>query len=142
MIFLPLPIKLYQYHDIETIAPKQEVGETREIIFVTGNKNKVTELGKHLETSSMRLTVLDIDLPEIQHSDVLKIVEEKCRRAFNHVNKSPVVSSAGERVRRSVLIEDTCLNFKALNGLPGPYIKCELFHPNLRQGSLARTLFD
>lgn len=42
--------------------------------------------------------------------EVNEICEIKCREAAKYV-KGPVI------------VEDTCLSFNALNGLPGPYIK-------------------
>lgn len=77
----------------------------------------------HVRTRFAKFTILDLDLPEIQDSNVLDIVQEKCKRAFEHVNKTNV-DNEGD-IRRSVLIEDTSLHFKALNGMPGPYIKCK-----------------
>ncbi|KAA0203232.1 hypothetical protein HAZT_HAZT004349 [Hyalella azteca] len=52
---------------------------------------------------------LGVDLPEYQ-GDADEVTRQKCRAAAQHV-KAPVV------------IEDTCLCFNALGGLPGPYIK-------------------
>lgn len=97
---------------------------SREIVFVTGNKNKVAELGDHIKTELVKIDVLDLDLPEIQDASVLKIVEEKCRQAFHKVNNKLPVGDDGQQAKRCVLIEDTCLHFNALNGMPGPYIKC------------------
>lgn len=74
--------------------------------FVTGNANKLKEvqaiLGKTLQSTKL-------DLPEIQGSPQ-DVTREKARAACKLI-KGPV------------LVEDTCLCFNALNGLPGPYIK-------------------
>lgn len=105
------------------------------MVFVTGNKNKVEELGEHIKMKSVKLTVLDLDLPETQASNVLDIVQEKCRRAFEQVNKTTSSETENEELppsKRSVLIEDTSLHFNALNGMPGPYIKCKLSRPNYK----------
>ena len=51
----------------------------------------------------------DIDLPEYQEEPG-EVAVKKCEEAANHI-KGPV------------LVEDTCLCFNALGGLPGPYIK-------------------
>lgn len=59
-----------------------------------------------------------MDVPEIQDSDILTIAQEKCCQAFERINKSNTDLS-------SVLVEDVSLHFDALNGMPGPYIKCE-----------------
>lgn len=93
--------------------------KARDIVFVTGNRNKIIELGNHISSEHTQLTALKLEVPEIQHSDVLTIVQEKCRAAFEHINGA----SAAGSTERAVLVEDTCLNFNALKGLPGPYIK-------------------
>lgn len=80
----------------------------------------MAELNAQIKTKLINLTVHDLDLPEIQDSDVLNIVTEKCKQAFARVNK---LSGEEGKPKRSILIEDCCLNYKALNGMPGPYVK-------------------
>ncbi|KAL5365458.1 inosine triphosphate pyrophosphatase-like protein [Aspergillus floccosus] len=79
-----------------------------EINFITGNKNKLAEvraiLGSVIEVKNQA-----VDVPEIQGS-IEEIAREKCKRA-------------AEVVGGPVLTEDTALEFRALKGLPGPYIK-------------------
>ncbi|EAW12466.1 non-canonical purine NTP pyrophosphatase [Aspergillus clavatus NRRL 1] len=76
--------------------------------FITGNKNKLAEvraiLGNVVVVESQA-----IDVPEIQGT-IEEIAKEKSRRA-------------AEVVGGPVLTEDTALEFRALKGLPGPYIK-------------------
>lgn len=117
--------KIYQYHEIESLGSQLGKKKYRDIVFVTGNQNKVEELVEHVKTKHANISILDIDLPEIQDSDVLRIVEEKCKRAYAEVNKLSSTNEGvqKERNKKSVLIEDVSLNFKALNGMPGPYIK-------------------
>lgn len=50
-----------------------------------------------------------IDLPELQGTP-----EEIAKMKVRH---------ASERVKGPVIVEDTCLCFNALGGLPGPYVK-------------------
>ncbi|OJD12606.1 RdgB/HAM1 family non-canonical purine NTP pyrophosphatase [Emergomyces pasteurianus Ep9510] len=80
----------------------------KSINFITGNKNKLAEvqaiLGDVIEVQNRA-----IDVPEIQGS-IEEIAKEKCRRA-------------AEAVQGPALTEDTALEFNALKGLPGPYIK-------------------
>lgn len=75
--------------------------------FITGNKNKLAEveaiLGDYVDLSSRTL-----DLPEIQGT-IEEVTADKCRRAAKAINGP-------------VLVEDTSLCFKALKGLPGPYM--------------------
>ncbi|XP_020685337.2 inosine triphosphate pyrophosphatase [Dendrobium catenatum] len=81
---------------------------TRPVTFVTGNAKKLEEvraiLGNSIPFQSLRL-----DLPELQ-GEPEEISKGKARLASTEVNGP-------------VLVEDTCLCFNALNGLPGPYIK-------------------
>jgi len=89
------------------------------ITFVTGNKKKVEELQRLLGITDQsseqsdpipfHITNKKIDLPELQ-GEPEEIAIEKCKIATAEVNGP-------------VLVEDTCLCFNALNGLPGPYIK-------------------
>ncbi|KAJ6944137.1 inosine triphosphate pyrophosphatase-like isoform X1 [Populus alba x Populus x berolinensis] len=81
---------------------------SRPVTFVTGNAKKLEEvraiLGQTVPFQSLKL-----DLPELQ-GEPEEISKEKARLAAVEV-KGPV------------LVEDTCLCFNALKGLPGPYIK-------------------
>ncbi|XP_038713133.1 inosine triphosphate pyrophosphatase isoform X1 [Tripterygium wilfordii] len=81
---------------------------SRPVTFVTGNAKKLEEvraiLGQSLPFQSLKL-----DLPELQ-GEPEDISKEKARLAAIEVNGP-------------VLVEDTCLCFNALKGLPGPYIK-------------------
>ncbi|XP_059291976.1 inosine triphosphate pyrophosphatase [Lycium ferocissimum] len=80
----------------------------RPVTFVTGNAKKLEEvraiLGQAIPFQSLKL-----DLPELQ-GEPEDISKEKARIAAKEVNGP-------------VLVEDTCLCFNALKGLPGPYIK-------------------
>lgn len=81
---------------------------SRPVTFVTGNAKKLEEvrviLGQSIPFQSLKL-----DLPELQ-GEPEDISKEKARLAAKEVNGP-------------VLVEDTCLCFNALKGLPGPYIK-------------------
>lgn len=83
---------------------------SKPIVFVTGNAKKLEEfiaiLGKNFPRE---ITSKKIDLPEYQ-GEIDNICQDKCRAATKLIN-GPVI------------IEDTCLCFNALKGLPGPYIK-------------------
>lgn len=100
----------------------------RNLVFVTGNLNKYTELrGYFQDESSSDLSIIqrDIDLPEIQHEDPLKIVEEKCKSAYYFMNDK-CQSATNDENNYSILVEDTSMGFDEWKGLPGPYIKCKL----------------
>ncbi|XP_015176312.1 PREDICTED: inosine triphosphate pyrophosphatase [Polistes dominula] len=83
---------------------------SKPIVFVTGNVKKLEEfvaiLGKNFPRE---ITSKKIDLPEYQ-GEIDDICRDKCR-------------AAAEIVKGPVIIEDTCLCFNAMKGLPGPYIK-------------------
>jgi non-canonical purine NTP pyrophosphatase (RdgB/HAM1 family) len=78
-----------------------------ELTFITGNAGKAKYaalwLGYPLEHHAL-------DLEEIQAVDVQKVVAHKTRQAFDILQKP-------------VLVEDTSLEFDAMQGLPGPFIK-------------------
>lgn len=80
----------------------------RPVTFVTGNAKKLEEV-RAILGNSIPFQSLKIDLPELQ-GEPEEISKEKARLAAIQVNGP-------------VLVEDTCLCFNALNGLPGPYIK-------------------
>nr|XP_004661494.1 inosine triphosphate pyrophosphatase isoform X2 [Jaculus jaculus] len=82
----------------------------KRIVFVTGNAKKLEEVIQILgDKFPCTLVAQKIDLPEYQgEPDEISI--QKCQEAAS-------------QVQGPVLVEDTCLCFNALGGLPGPYIK-------------------
>lgn len=62
------------------------------------------------ETSLVDLRVLRVDLPEIQEVDTMAIAKDKALLA-------------SQLAGGPALVEDTSLEFTALGGMPGPYIK-------------------
>lgn len=94
--------------------------------FITGNANKLAEVKAILEPAGITVTNQSLDLPEIQGS-VEEVTLEKCR-------------VAADLVGGPVLVEDTCLCFNALGGLPGPYMSVfllgSLSHISLRKSSI------
>eukprot|EP00252_Welwitschia_mirabilis_P011279 TRINITY_DN25382_c0_g1_i1.p1 TRINITY_DN25382_c0_g1~~TRINITY_DN25382_c0_g1_i1.p1 ORF type:complete len:138 (-),score=27.98 TRINITY_DN25382_c0_g1_i1:57-470(-) len=81
---------------------------TKAVTFVTGNANKLEEV-RSILGHAVPLKSVKIDLPELQ-GEPQDISKEKARLASRQIS-GPVI------------VEDTCLCFNALNGLPGPYIK-------------------
>jgi len=75
--------------------------------FVTSNPNKFRELSELLECNLSRI---DLDLQEIQTTDLHELVTFKLSQAYEHV-QAPVI------------VEDTSLYFEAWNNLPGPLVK-------------------
>ncbi|VDL60305.1 unnamed protein product [Hymenolepis diminuta] len=81
------------------------------ITYVTGNPNKLRETVQLLGNKYMKfIQQHDVDLPEYQSSSPEEVALLKCKHAASLVGGP-------------VLVEDTCLAFDALKGLPGPYIK-------------------
>lgn len=77
------------------------------ITFVTGNQKKADYLAQYL---GFPIEHVKLDLDEIQSLDLKKIVEHKVRAAY-------------EKIQSPVIVEDVALEFEALNGLPGPFIR-------------------
>ncbi len=75
--------------------------------FITGNQAKADYLAKYLGAP---IRHKKIALDEIQSLNLKKVVEHKIKQAYNFV-KTPVI------------VEDVSLEFAALNGLPGTFIK-------------------
>lgn len=81
-------------------------------IFITGNQHKADYLAKLLEVP---LRHQKVELDELQSLDLHEIVEHKVRQAYDTVGAP-------------VLVEDVSLEFRALGGLPGPFIKWFIEH--------------
>jgi len=115
--------KIYKFDQLDALLANDEICEKIvHIIYLTGNKNKLSELERSLKLSEqIQFSSIDMDLVEIQHSDPLLIVQDKCIRAFEYIRSFHETVSDNS----AILIEDTFLNFRALGGLPGPYVKCK-----------------
>ena len=95
-------------------AKRQKSADPPPITFVTGNKKKLEEVKRILETSGkipFTFTNKKIDLPELQ-GEVDEIAIEKCK-------------IAAQEVGGPVMIEDTSLCFSALNGLVSSLIQTD-----------------
>ncbi|KAF5195223.1 Inosine triphosphate pyrophosphatase [Thalictrum thalictroides] len=90
------------------VAARAGIVLNRPVTFVTGNAKKLEEV-KAILGQSIPFNSLKLDFPELQ-GEPEEISKEKARLAALQVNGP-------------VLVEDTCLCFNALQGLPGPYIK-------------------
>lgn len=108
-------------NDNNGIVASNAVNQQLRISFVTGNAMKARELNMILaeygatkgptpEQSMVDINVLSVSLPEIQEVDTEAIAKEKAMLGAQLANGPCVV-------------EDTSLQFRALGGMPGPYIK-------------------
>lgn len=79
----------------------------KQVTFITGNQNKADYLARLL---NVPIGHKKIDLDELQLLDLNEIVSHKAKQAYR-------------RLHSPVLVEDQSLEFVALNGLPGPYVK-------------------
>lgn len=75
--------------------------------FATGSKDKLREVNDIL---GYKLKHIDLDLLEPQGIDVMDVVRDKAKDAY-------------ERAGKPVLVEDTGLEFEAWNRLPGALVK-------------------
>lgn len=96
--------------------------------FVTGNPNKILEVNAILG-NSVHVRSLALDIPEIQGT-LEEIARDKCRRATEIVVDIHSTLSFGGfanhitswQVDGPVIVEDSALEFNAMNKLPGPYV--------------------
>jgi len=106
------------------------------VTFITGNQNKADYLSKYL---GHPVDHVKFNLDEIQSTDLNEIVEHKVRQAY-------------ELLEKPVIVEDVSLEFVALNGLPGPFIKffvekvpleviCSMIANGLSRKATARCVF-
>lgn len=87
----------------------------KDVTFITGNQNKADYLAKLLDTP---IDHHKVDLDEIQAVDVIEVVIHKAKQAYDIIKKP-------------VLVEDVSLEFNALGGLPGAFIKFFVDHTGL-----------
>jgi len=92
------------------------------LTFVSGNELKIKEVKEILKEHDIESIKLEI--PETQGSDE-EVVKEKAKLACDELN-------------RPVFVDDTSLCFKALNGLPGHYIR--VFMDKLRLDDIVKLL--
>ena len=78
------------------------------ITLITGNTHKFQEIKAILGES---ISMVDIDLPEIQSLDVKEVVLEKLKLAREHVQHG------------AIMVDDTGYYFKSMGRLPGVFSK-------------------
>jgi len=78
--------------------------------FATSNKFKVEEANDVGKIFGIEFVRLRIPYPEIRNEKVEKVAEEGARYVF-------------KKLKKPVIVEDTGLYIKALNGFPGAYSK-------------------
>ena len=83
--------------------------------FVTSNRDKLREATELLRRP---LIVVNLELDELQTTDLERLVRHKAQQAYR-------------RLRSPLIVEDTALVFKAWGELPGPFVKFFLRHLGL-----------
>ena len=79
-----------------------------EILFITGNKEKIALANAILNPKNIKVKALKIDCPEIQEDDNEKIAISSAKYA-------------SEFMKSNVVKVDTGFYIEALDGFPGPY---------------------
>ncbi len=79
-----------------------------EILFITGNKEKVAIANTILNKENIVVKAIKIDCPEIQSDDNETIASESAKYASNFTKSNVIKVDAGFYI-------------EALNGFPGPY---------------------
>jgi len=79
---------------------------SKEILFITGNKNK---LGEVRAITGLNVVGKSLDIPEIQALDVEEVAKAKALEAFKTTGQP-------------VIVDDTGMSIEALNGLPGALV--------------------
>ncbi|HLI46171.1 MAG TPA: XTP/dITP diphosphatase [Geobacterales bacterium] len=80
----------------------------KKVTLITGNTNKFKEMSLILIEYGIELEMLDLDLFEIQSEKIEEIALNYARNAY-------------KEIRKPLIVEDSGLFIKALNGFPGPY---------------------
>ena len=78
------------------------------LYFATSNKHKIEEFRDFLGSRNIEVEPIDMEIPEIRHTDVAEVAIEKARYA-------------AEKTGKSVIVEDSGLYIDALKGFPGAY---------------------
>lgn len=109
-----------EFEENPNVFYDDDVDKKLNIAFVTGNAMKQREintiLANNAATSSddgesfVNLRILDVDLPEIQEINTEAVAKNKAIQGAQLAGGACVV-------------EDTSLEFNALGGMPGPFIK-------------------
>jgi len=78
------------------------------VLFATSNPFKVKEGNKIAGEFGIEFKQIRVDYPEIRDESIGKIAEEGVKFVF-------------DKIKKPVIVEDTGLFIRALNGFPGPY---------------------
>lgn len=80
------------------------------ISIVTGNTKKFSEIAAALQSFNIETEQINLDIPEWQTTDHVRVVTEKARAAF-------------ERHQKPILVDDSGFYIEKFNNFPGVYSK-------------------
>lgn len=80
--------------------------ELRNLVFISGNKNKIAEVEKQFKKYNIKILPKEIDIKELQEASPLNLVRDKAIKAF-------------DKVKNEFIVEHTELRIDFLNGFPG-----------------------
>jgi XTP/dITP diphosphohydrolase len=79
-----------------------------EVLFVTGNSHKVKEANRVLSQFGINVKMVDCEKVEIQSDSLVRIAKY-------------AASLAAKKLGKPIIVEDSGLFIKALDGFPGPF---------------------
>ena len=122
---------------METTTTGTDANKT--ILFLTSNANKLREVSAILGDvlpAGWTLASRKLDLDEVQSADPVEVAQKKAQGAAAALRAD--AARTGTAPPRFVMVEDTCLCFAALGGLPGPFVR--FFLERLGAAGLERML--
>ena len=96
----------------------------KQLVFITSNANKLREVQQILGGAlpdGWGVTNMNVDLDEVQSADPVVVATKKARAAVSVLREKAARGEA--ELPRFAMVEDTCLCFRALGGLPGPFVR-------------------
>ena len=82
----------------------------RAVYLITKNPVKLSNAKNVLKNYGIEVRQVEMDVPELQSSDVTQVAEYSARHAGNNINQL-------------VVKLDVAFEIRALNGFPGPFVK-------------------
>lgn len=82
----------------------------KEILFVTGNKEKVKWAREMVKRFGISVIHKDMDIPEVKNFDFNKVLDSKADFVRN-------------KIKKPFVVDDNGFYINCLNGFPGPFIK-------------------
>ncbi len=115
---MPRQLHLELPQVINKVSTKNSNGKSKYIEFASGNLNKIKEIQRNLPDFEVIGKSLDIE--EIQSLDPIKVATIKAKMAYEANGYNPI------------LVEDTSMDIKGLENLPGTYLNDFFSNPASR----------